>query len=84
MTGHFFKIASFYLVYRSIIVTGLERPQELLFSRLGQSEQSLRKANTTQNTIISILSHDLSGRGPRVASWNNIPSRCRFPGSRSG
>ncbi|MBU0927131.1 MAG: hypothetical protein KKA67_05240 [Spirochaetes bacterium] len=61
MTGHFFKIASFYLVYRSIVVTGLERPQELLFSRLGQSERALRKANATQSTIISILSHDLKG-----------------------
>jgi len=61
MIGHFFKIASFYLVYRSIVVTGLKRPQRLLFSRLGQSEQALRKANATQNTIISILSHDLKG-----------------------
>jgi signal transduction histidine kinase len=61
MTGHFFKIASFYLVYRSIVVTGLERPQELFYARLRQSEQALRRANATQNAIISILSHDLKG-----------------------
>ena len=43
MTGHFFKIVSFYLVYRAIVVTGLMRPYDLLFKSLKQSEASLRE-----------------------------------------
>ncbi|HET7838571.1 MAG TPA: MASE3 domain-containing protein, partial [Rectinemataceae bacterium] len=59
MTGHLLKIASFYLVYRSIVVTGLERPQELLYSRLKGREEELRRANEAKDTLISILGHDL-------------------------
>jgi len=59
MTGHVLKIASFYLIYRSIMVTGLERPQEQMFAKLRASESELSLSNETKNTFFSILSHDL-------------------------
>ncbi|TFG83767.1 MAG: hypothetical protein E4H20_04800 [Spirochaetales bacterium] len=59
MTGHLLKIASFYLIYRSIIVMGLERPHELLFVRLKTREAELERSNQTKDTFFSILSHDL-------------------------
>lgn len=59
MTGHFFKIVSFYLIYRAIIVTGLEKPQELLYARLSEKNIELERSNKTKDTFISILSHDL-------------------------
>ncbi|HEX8949193.1 MAG TPA: MASE3 domain-containing protein, partial [Dissulfurispiraceae bacterium] len=43
MIGHFFKIISFYFVYRAIVVTGLMRPYDLLFKSLKQSEANLRE-----------------------------------------
>lgn len=61
VTGHVFKIISFYLVYRSILVTGLEQPHELLFDKLAASERQLRDVNKAQNTLLSILSHDIKG-----------------------
>ena len=59
MTGHMLKIASFYLIYRSIMVTGLERPQEQMFAKLKTSELELNQSNEAKNTFFSILSHDL-------------------------
>lgn len=59
MTGHVLKIASFYLIYRSIMVTGLERPQEQMFAKLRASESELSLSNEAKNTFFSILSHDL-------------------------
>lgn len=59
MTGHLIKILSFYLVYRSIITTGLVRPHELLFSRISEKNEALERSNDTKDTFISILSHDL-------------------------
>jgi PAS domain S-box-containing protein len=42
MLGHYFKIASFYCVYKAVIVTGLAKPYELLFRDLNQSKERYR------------------------------------------
>ncbi len=41
LIGHIFKILSFYFIYQAIIVTGLTKPQELLFKNLQESEEKL-------------------------------------------
>ncbi|MFA5926806.1 MAG: MASE3 domain-containing protein [Patescibacteria group bacterium] len=40
--GHMFRLYSFYLVYRAIIVTSLIKPYDILFWDLKQSEKRLR------------------------------------------
>jgi diguanylate cyclase (GGDEF)-like protein/PAS domain S-box-containing protein len=42
LIGHYFKILSFYLVYRAIIVTGLENPYRLLFYDLQKNREELQ------------------------------------------
>ncbi|MBA7636363.1 hypothetical protein ES703_43981 [subsurface metagenome] len=49
LTGHFFKIISFYFIYQAIIVTGLTKPQELLFRNLQESEEKLSYALKVTN-----------------------------------
>jgi PAS domain S-box-containing protein len=44
VVGHYFKVVSFYLVYRAVIATGLIRPYEVMFRNLKQSEVELRAA----------------------------------------
>jgi len=44
LIGHYFKIVSFYLIYKAIIETGLVRPYSVLFRNLKQSEKSLKEA----------------------------------------
>jgi len=39
--GHFFKILSFYLIYRALVVMALRRPYEVMFLKLARSEQAL-------------------------------------------
>lgn len=41
LVGHFFKILSFYFIYKALIETGLGRPYRLLFRSLKKSEESL-------------------------------------------
>lgn len=43
LVGHYFKILSFYLLYRAIIETGLTKPYNVLFRNLSQKEQTLEK-----------------------------------------
>jgi signal transduction histidine kinase len=43
--GHYFKVVSFYLVYKAIIETGLTKPFSILLRDLKQAEEALRKAN---------------------------------------
>jgi diguanylate cyclase (GGDEF)-like protein/PAS domain S-box-containing protein len=43
LIGHFFKIIAFYLVYRAIIVTGLEKPYSLLFYDLQKNREELQR-----------------------------------------
>jgi len=45
LVGHYFKIISFYLIYKAIIETGLAKPYDLLFRNLKQSEETLKKAH---------------------------------------
>ena len=42
LVGHYFKIVSFYLLYKALIETGLSRPYDLLFRNLRKSEEALR------------------------------------------
>jgi len=44
LMGHFFKILSFYLIYKAIIETGFEKPYALLFREIKKSESALRSA----------------------------------------
>jgi PAS domain S-box-containing protein len=43
LLGHYFKIISFYLIYKAIIETGLSNPFSLLFLKLRQHEDELQK-----------------------------------------
>ncbi len=61
LLGHILKIVSFYLVYRAVVVTCLERPQEILFTELRNTSEELRRSNEAKDHFISILSHDLRG-----------------------
>ena len=59
VVGHILKIFSFYLIYRSIIANLLQRPYNVLFRELAESEQNLKDANNTKDRFFSIISHDL-------------------------
>lgn len=41
MLGHFLKLAAFYLIYRALVMTGLQEPFELIFRELRQTKDGL-------------------------------------------
>ena len=51
--GHFFKVISFYCIYKALIELGMSKPLEVLFRNLKQSEDSLRRE---RDFIAAILS----------------------------
>lgn len=64
--GHYFKIISFYLIYKAIIENGLKRPYSVLFRKLKKNEQELEKKNLRLELVNKELesfaysvSHDL-------------------------
>ena len=61
LVGHYFKIISFYLIYKAIIETGLTRPYTLLFRNLKQSEEALRESRDNL---------DKAQGTARVGSWS--------------
>ncbi len=52
MLGHLFKVASFYLIYRAVVLTGLERPYDVLFRTLRDSQDALAGE---RDNLVSIL-----------------------------
>jgi signal transduction histidine kinase len=63
LAGHFFKIISFYLVYKAIIEMGFTRPYHLLFRSLKQSEQSLRERTVdlqARNEELAAFAHTVA------------------------
>jgi signal transduction histidine kinase len=53
LLGHYFKIASFYCVYKAIIETGLAKPYELLFRDLSQSETRFKLLSATSGRLLA-------------------------------
>jgi diguanylate cyclase (GGDEF)-like protein len=46
LVGHYFKIFSFYLIYKTIIVKGIEEPYDMIFREMKQTEQKLFEQNS--------------------------------------
>jgi PAS domain S-box-containing protein len=63
LIGHYFKIVSFYLIYKAIIETGLKKPFRFLFRNLKQREEALQESeekfrSLAENTQDYIMRYD--------------------------
>jgi diguanylate cyclase (GGDEF)-like protein len=45
LSGHYFKILSFYLIYKAIILKGIREPYGIIFREMKQNEQKLYEQN---------------------------------------
>ncbi|RJP33827.1 MAG: PAS domain S-box protein [Actinobacteria bacterium] len=70
LLGHYFKIVSFYLIYRAIVETGLEEPYEILFRKLNEKER--RERAILDATADSLILQDLDGR---ILAINAVAAR---------
>lgn len=68
LAGHLGKIVSFVLVYRSVVVVGIEDPYNMVFGELHRKVDEvtrlngeLQEANRTKDRFFSIIAHDLRG-----------------------
>ena len=59
LVGHYLKIASFFLIYKAIIETGLKQPFNLIFSRLKESEARYR--HLFESSLVGIFRMTLDG-----------------------
>ncbi len=66
LVGHYFKIFSFFMVYRAIIETGLRRPQDIIFRQLVENQERLReakdaadRANRAKSEFLANMSHEI-------------------------
>jgi signal transduction histidine kinase len=57
--GHLLKLASFYLIYRAVIQTGIRKPYAMLLRDLKQSNEILESRNQELLRFASIIRHDL-------------------------
>ncbi|SJZ36805.1 MASE3 domain-containing protein [Selenihalanaerobacter shriftii] len=55
MLGHLFKLISFYLIYRAINRTSLQRPYEILFHKLNQEKNKLQQYLNTAEVIFLVM-----------------------------
>ena len=56
LVGHYFKIISFFFVYKAIVETGLIKPHTLLYRRLKKSEEKYRLSETRYRELFDNIS----------------------------
>jgi diguanylate cyclase (GGDEF)-like protein len=54
LAGHYFKIFSFYLIYKTIIVKGIQEPNEIIFREMRQTEQQLSEQNDILKNLATV------------------------------
>ncbi len=57
--GHYFKLVSFYLIYRAFISVTLVSPYQTMFRDLSEHEEALRHANATLRLTNRAIRHDI-------------------------
>ena len=62
LIGHYFKLISFYLIYKAIIETGFVKPYALLFRELKNSEETLRG----QRDELKLAMHEINVRNKKL------------------
>jgi hypothetical protein len=71
LIGHYFKIIAFFLIYKSVIETGLVKPYSLLFRNLKRSEEAVRvERNKLQSALDQVRT--LSGLLPICSHCKRI------------
>jgi signal transduction histidine kinase len=79
MIGHYFKIVSFYLVYKAVIATGIAEPFSLVFRELKQTQDALERANDVLESQVQERTASLEATN--VQLLKEIEERRRFESS---
>jgi diguanylate cyclase (GGDEF)-like protein len=60
--GHFFQIASFFLVYLALIETSLTKPQDILYRKLKENEKELAESLQQLDSANVVLKQEITDR----------------------
>jgi hypothetical protein len=77
--GHYFKIFSFYFIYKAIVETGIRNPYNIIFKELDASNQTLKKEIAARIKIEKErekLIHDLQRAASEVKILSGLLPIC--------
>ena len=84
LIGHYFKILSFYFIYKALIETSLSKPYNLLFRNLKQSEEALRESSKRIDNILSSISDGFFTLDNDLVVTYFNSAACRLLGRKEG
>jgi len=81
MIGHLFKLASFYLVYKAILETGLKKPYDLLLRELKQREMLLRSSENEFRSMFELSAVGMAQINPATHLFTRVNQKfCEITG----
>lgn len=70
--GHYFKLASYFMLYKAVVETGFSNPAGILFKNLKDDEERYRLQDASKDKFFAIIAHDLKNPFTALMTFSEL------------
>lgn len=70
--GHYFKLASYFMLYKAVVETGFSNPAGIIFKSLKDDEEKYRLQDASKDKFFAIIAHDLKNPFTALMTFSEL------------